>query len=74
VPRQGLGVRDNCSYYSLERGCNITPPSGKLALKLSERSYPSVVLVACRRCASSRSIHLSISVVLSVLSIFRGIP
>ena len=50
------------------------PPSRKLALKLSECSCPGVLLVACRRCASSRSIRLGTSVVLGVPGIFHGIP
>ena len=61
--------------YGPEQGRNITPPlSGKLALKLSERSYPGALLVVCHRCANSRSIRPGISVVLGVLGIFRGIP
>ena len=50
------------------------PPSGKLALKLSERSCPGVPLVVCRRCASSRSIRPGISGVQGVPGNFRGIP
>ena len=50
------------------------PPSGKLALKLSERSYPGVLLAACHCSANSRSIRPGISVVLGVPGIFCGIP
>ena len=50
------------------------PPSGKLALKLSERSCPSVLLVVCRHYANSRSIRPGISEVQGVPGVFRGIP
>ena len=61
-------------YCSLDRAITLPPPSGKLALKLLERSYLSVVLVACRYYANSRSIRPGISVVSVVLGIFRGTP
>jgi hypothetical protein len=57
------------------RAVTSPPLSGKLALKLSECSYPGVLLVACRqRCANIRSIRLGISVVPVALGIFHGIP
>ena len=59
---------------AVSRAITSPPPSRKLALKLSERSYPSVLLVACHHYANSRSIRAGILVVLGVLGIFRGIP
>ena len=56
------------------RAVTLPPASRKLALKLLERSYLGVVLVACRYYANSRSIRLGISVVPVVLGIFRGTP
>jgi hypothetical protein len=70
-------VRGSGQLTAVSRAVTSPPPSEKLALKLLERSCPSVLLVACRRrrrCASSRSIRLGILEVLVVLGIFCGIP
>jgi hypothetical protein len=59
---------------AVSKAVTSPPLSRKLVLKLLERSYPSVLLVACCRYANSRSIRLGILEVLVVLGIFHGIP